>query len=417
MSQQPVATTTAQQTATIEIGAGPKKVSILASFAAKFNIDPTALYDVLVNTVIKGKDGRQPTNAEVAGFLMVANKYNLDPLLRQITAFVGKDGGIYPVVGIDGHVALAQMNEKYDGCEIIWSSEIIEREIEYEDWGPVKGQKIKKKTTIRVPEWCQVNVFVKGRGHNGGFPEYFDECYRNTEQWRTKPRRMLMHKAFIQNARYALSITGIYDEDEAQRIVETQDAHVVSTAPQLPPGGTKSERLASVLDAGEEMPQPVDPPPPNGSISPEEIDAAIGNGPALESSPATATSEQPPASESGDLFGKPPAEPAAKPEPTAEPKTERKLRPVTPTKPVADPSDTDKQARIRDISLALAQGDVHEANDLVVDWSDGEGDPKLVGAKLVASLHGPLLASVLKRANAKWARHCEKHPEDKDKVF
>ena len=40
--------------------------------------------------------------------------------------------------------------------------------------------------------------------------------------WKTHPKRMLRHKAMIQCARLAFGFTGIYDQDEADRIVETQ---------------------------------------------------------------------------------------------------------------------------------------------------------------------------------------------------
>lgn len=46
------------------------------------------------------------------------------------------------------------------------------------------------------------------------------ECKRPTQPWQSHPKRMLRHKAMIQCARLAFGYTGIYDEDEAQRIVE-----------------------------------------------------------------------------------------------------------------------------------------------------------------------------------------------------
>src|SRR3546814_15877124 len=46
------------------------------------------------------------------------------------------------------------------------------------------------------------------------------ECARSTGPWQSHPKRMLRHKAMIQCARIAFGFTGIFDEDEAQRIVE-----------------------------------------------------------------------------------------------------------------------------------------------------------------------------------------------------
>ncbi|EJF75584.1 hypothetical protein MCO_01776 [Bartonella sp. DB5-6] len=52
--------------------------------------------------------------------------------------------------------------------------------------------------------------------------EYLKECKQeNSEPWKKYPARMLRHKATIQCARYAFGFSGIYEEDEAARINET----------------------------------------------------------------------------------------------------------------------------------------------------------------------------------------------------
>ena len=60
--------------------------------------------------------------------------------------------------------------------------------------------------------------------------EWMDECRREpfktregreiTGPWQSHPKRMLRHKAMIQCARLAFGFAGIYDKDEAERIVE-----------------------------------------------------------------------------------------------------------------------------------------------------------------------------------------------------
>jgi len=48
-----------------------------------------------------------------------------------------------------------------------------------------------------------------------------EECRReNVGPWKSHPRRMLRHKAMIQCARLAFGYAGIYDADEAERIIE-----------------------------------------------------------------------------------------------------------------------------------------------------------------------------------------------------
>ena len=51
------------------------------------------------------------------------------------------------------------------------------------------------------------------------------ECKRaGVGPWASHPKRMLRHKAMIQCARLAFGYGGIYDQDEAERIVESIDA-------------------------------------------------------------------------------------------------------------------------------------------------------------------------------------------------
>jgi hypothetical protein len=61
--------------------------------------------------------------------------------------------------------------------------------------------------------------------------------------WATHPKRMLRHKAMIQCARIAFSFAGIYDQDEAERIIEATVVDVTAdeTAPEIP-AGTQPER-------------------------------------------------------------------------------------------------------------------------------------------------------------------------------
>jgi hypothetical protein len=53
--------------------------------------------------------------------------------------------------------------------------------------------------------------------------EYLSECKRGTQPWQSHPKRMLRHKAMIQCARLAFGYVGIYDQDEAERIVDVND--------------------------------------------------------------------------------------------------------------------------------------------------------------------------------------------------
>lgn len=133
------------------------------------------------------------TAEQFAAFLVVAKEYNLNPLTKEIYAFPGR-GGIVPIVSIDGWVNLVNSHGACDGFEF---------DMQHDDKGD--------------PVSCTCKIYRKDRKHPIAVTEYLAECIRPTEPWKMK-HRMLRHKSFIQAARYAFGYSGIYDEDEAERI-------------------------------------------------------------------------------------------------------------------------------------------------------------------------------------------------------
>lgn len=170
-----------------------QKASPLAFMAARYNSDPGKLYDTLKATVFK--DARN--DQELMALVIVANQYGLNPLLKEIYAFPAKGGGIVPVVGVDGWVNLANSHPQMDGVDFQWQHD---------------GAKLISCTAI---------IHRKDRAHPVKVTEYLSECRRNTEPWKME-HRMLRHKAFIQGVRVAFGLSGIYDEDEAERITERE---------------------------------------------------------------------------------------------------------------------------------------------------------------------------------------------------
>lgn len=181
----------------------PPENSPLYIMAEKYNIAPQRLMQVLCATVIKGKTS--PSMEEVAAFVIVANQYGLNPWTREIHAFVS-DGRVVPIVGIDGWSRIVNRNPDFDGVEF---TEALDEQ----------GN----------PESTTCTIFVKGRSHHVRVTEWFDECKRNTIPWQSMKRRMLRHKSFIQCARLAFGLAGIYDEDEARDIMRNADRPTVAT--------------------------------------------------------------------------------------------------------------------------------------------------------------------------------------------
>jgi phage recombination protein Bet len=188
-----------------------KKPSVLGIMAAKFRLDEAMFLNTIKATVMKPtKDGKIPSNEEIAAFLIVANKYDLDPFTNEIYAFPNKKGGIIPIVGVDGFVTIMNRRPGFDGYEM----EYCEEEVTME------GAK-------SCPKWAEVKIFHKDREHPTIVREYLDEVYVAARggypgPWQSHTKRMLRHKVLIQGIRVAFGITGIYDEDEGARILEAQ---------------------------------------------------------------------------------------------------------------------------------------------------------------------------------------------------
>lgn len=164
-----------------------KQPSIMATMAAKFNVPESEMLSTLKATAFKG----QVSDAQMTALLIVANQYGLNPWTKEIYAFPDKNNGIVPVVGVDGWSRIINEHSMFDGLEF-----------EQDD------------------ESCTCIIHRKDRSHPIKVTEYKSECDRKSGPWASHPKRMLRHKALIQCARLAMGYVGIYDEDEAERILE-----------------------------------------------------------------------------------------------------------------------------------------------------------------------------------------------------
>ncbi len=167
--------------------------SLVAKIANRYGVDSDKLLATLKATAFRQQDGKPPaTNEQLMALLVVADQYRLNPFTKEIYAFADK-GGIVPVVGLDGWARIINEQEKFDGLSFSM---------------PEDGSS------------CTCTIYRKDRGHPTEVTEYLAECKRSTGPWGSHPRRMLRHKALIQTARLAFGFAGIYDDDEARRIVE-----------------------------------------------------------------------------------------------------------------------------------------------------------------------------------------------------
>lgn len=185
------------------------KKSAVMALASQLTVSKEELVKVLKETAFKDCK----TDSEFLSAVVVASTYRLNPLLKEIYAFPGSRGGVTPVVSIDGWIKIVSRQDDYDGVEL------IENEATPEENCPGGLKSVTAK------------FYLKNRAHPVSITEYMSECYdKNKQPWVRWPRRMLRHKAYIQGARVAFGIAGIYDEDEAQRIVEAQAAEVPTSS-------------------------------------------------------------------------------------------------------------------------------------------------------------------------------------------
>lgn len=210
-------------------------VSLLAKIAGRYSVDPNKLMTTLKATAFKQQKRDAPpiSDEQMMALLIVADQYKLNPFTKEIYAYPDKQNGIVPVVSVDGWTRIVNEHEQFDGVEF--------------EYGPTVPAETLKGQTLSAHEWVTAKIYRKDRSHPICLTEYLDEVYRPPFEgkgekgtysvngpWQSHTKRLHRHKAWIQCARLAFGFAGIYDDDEAQRIVErnvTAETEVVDRQP------------------------------------------------------------------------------------------------------------------------------------------------------------------------------------------
>jgi phage recombination protein Bet len=213
--------------------------SVIARLADRFGVDQSKMLECLKSTAFRGGC----SNEQLMALCIVSEQYGLNPWTREIYAFPDKQNGIVPVVGVDGWARIINTHPQFDGVEF-WQDN----------------------------EKCTCSIYRKDRAHPVQVTEYMAECKRNTGPWGSHPMRMLRHKSLIQAARLAFGFSGIYDQDEAERIVSAR----VGQAPYA-----KASPLDAVVPQSDGVPkaddavsvqEPQEPQEPSGAeAAPEDV--------------------------------------------------------------------------------------------------------------------------------------------------
>ena len=238
----------------------------------RYAVTPDVLIQTLQKTAFRQKEGKELTATQLVACMIVADQYHLNPFTKEIYAFE-KAGVITPIVSIDGWVRLVQACKDYDGHEFVYGPE--------EPFAPLDGKKL--------PAWIEVKFYHKTKTHPSVTREYLSEVYvpargQFVGPWQTHTRRFHRHKAYIQGARIAYGLSGIYDEDEAMRINADQavSRRLVPDGQEPPQTGILPVEMAEpdpIPDAVVEPETPTEQPPAQPpALNNEELeeDAIMG---------------------------------------------------------------------------------------------------------------------------------------------
>lgn len=222
-----------------------KQSSLFQKFAEKFSFaDEKELINTLKATAFKVKDG-EVTAAQMMALLIVADQYGLNPFTKEIFAYPDKQNGIVPVVSVDGWSRIINQHPDMDGLEFIYDENIVTEA----DAKP-------------CPASIECVIYRKGRAHPVRIKEFLDETYRppfkgmgkNNQPyaisgpWQSHTKRMLRHKALIQCSRIAFGFTGIYDQDEAERIIEGQAERIIENETQAEASDKAKQLLPRLIN-------------------------------------------------------------------------------------------------------------------------------------------------------------------------
>jgi phage recombination protein Bet len=187
--------------------------------------DGSGLTETLKLTCFRQRGNDVVTDAQMEALLIVAEMYRLNPFTKELFAFSDK-GAIVPVVSVDGWARIINENPAMNGMEFRYSDQFVTMP---------RGKP--------CPEWCEVVIYRRDRERPTVVREYLDEVYQAPRgqnaydgPWQSHTKRFLRHKTLIQGARIAFGFAGIYDEDEARRIIDagTIDASTGEVLPQKP---------------------------------------------------------------------------------------------------------------------------------------------------------------------------------------
>ena len=211
---------------------------LMVRLSDKYGLDEQTLLDTLAKTVFKQQNGMVPTREQLLSLLAVADRFDLDPFSRQIWALGDRRGGVVPVISVDGWAQIMNSHPQSNGVSFVYPDELVTMD---ENMKPAQP-------------WVECLIHRKDREHPICVREYLDELYRPAAvkngktfpgPWQTCPKRMLRHKSLVQAIRIGYGLSGVFDPDEAERILDGQLAEANGVeVPMMPLNGEPPESPA-----------------------------------------------------------------------------------------------------------------------------------------------------------------------------
>lgn len=164
-----------------------QNTSVTERLANKFGTTKERLYNVIKSTCKLEK----ATNEQFEAFLMIAEKYDLNPIMKQIWGYPDRTGGIMAMVSLDGWINIVNNHPEYDGYET--SVELDEK---------------------RKPISATCTMWRRDRTRPTVKTIYVHEWAKTSSPWQSMPIHFAEMRAFIQCARMCFNISGgIHDGD------------------------------------------------------------------------------------------------------------------------------------------------------------------------------------------------------------
>lgn len=251
---------------------------LIGSMAADYGMERKKFLETVQNAIFSNCRFA-PSDEQILSLLNVVDHYGLHLFTRQVWAMQDRGGNVIPVISIDGWVSIMNNYLTSNGVTFVYSEEMVTMD------------------TVAKPchAWVECQIHRKDREHPVCIREYLDELYRPAAvkngktfpgPWQTCPKRMLRHKALIQGIRIGYGLSGIYDQDEAEKIIEheqMQETGIIAVDGQDPAAEEKKARKRK-SPAKKAKPKSEDTPDPEAPVAePEAVDNAKPDEPVVES--------------------------------------------------------------------------------------------------------------------------------------